>query len=236
VVLVVVLVWGACFVLIKVGLREAPPIFFAALQYVLGSLPLLAWGLLTEEIGQTRWSAAFLGNVLFLGLAVIVYSGAHFYTGAWQALRHRSANMRTLIALGTGVAWIYSTIVLLFSRIFPPLEFLDVYYDVTVVVIALADLGLAMELRAKGRTSEAIKKLIGLGAKTARVVRDGREVDIPRGRDGCSRVRPQGARRVRVRVPDGDVSRQDRRGVAGRAAFIVARPGGTANAGRDGGR
>jgi Cu+-exporting ATPase len=119
---------------------------------------------------------AFMGAA---SLAVILYSGRHFFTGAWQALKHRSANMYTLIALGTGVAWMYSTIVLLFPRMFPSSEFLDVYYDVTVVVIALVDLGLAMELRAKGRTSEAIKKLIGLQAKTARVVRDGKELDIP---------------------------------------------------------
>src|SRR3972149_4566790 len=112
-------------------------------------------------------------------LAVMLYSGRHFFTGAWQALTHRSANMHTLIALGTGVAWIYSTIALLFPRMFPSQEFADVYYDVTVVVIALVDLGLAMELKAKGRTSDAIKKLIGLQAKTARVLRDGRELDIP---------------------------------------------------------
>ena len=112
-------------------------------------------------------------------LGVMLYSGRHFFTGAWQALTHRSANMHTLIALGTGVAWIYSTIALMFPRIFPSREFADVYYDVTVVVIALVDLGLAMELRAKGRTSDAIKKLIGLQARTARVVRDGKELDIP---------------------------------------------------------
>jgi Cu+-exporting ATPase len=112
-------------------------------------------------------------------LAVMTYSGWHFFTGAWQALKHRSANMHTLIALGTGVAWVYSTVALLFPQIFPSGVVTDVYYDVTVVVIALVDLGLAMELRAKGRTSEAIKKLIGLQPKTARVVRDGKEVDIP---------------------------------------------------------
>jgi P-type Cu+ transporter len=112
-------------------------------------------------------------------LAVLAYSGNQFFTGAWQALKHRSANMHTLIALGTGVAWIYSTIALLFPGLFPSSEFLDVYYDVTVVVTALVVLGLAMELKAKGRTSDAIKKLIGLQAKTARVVRDGKEVDIP---------------------------------------------------------
>jgi Cu+-exporting ATPase len=129
-----------------------------------------------RESHQLWWMWAFMGVA---SLAVILYSGRHFFTGAWQALRHRAANMHTLIALGTGVAWVYSTIVLLFPRVFPSSEFLDVYYDVTVVVIALVDLGLAMELRAKGRTSEAIKKLIGLQAKTARVVRDGIEVDIP---------------------------------------------------------
>jgi Cu+-exporting ATPase len=87
--------------------------------------------------------------------------------------------MHTLIALGTGVAWIYSTIAMLFPQIFPSEEFTDVYYDVTVVVTALVVLGLAMEVKAKGRTSDAIRKLIGLQAKTARVVRDGKEVDIP---------------------------------------------------------
>ncbi|MBI2001117.1 MAG: heavy metal translocating P-type ATPase [candidate division NC10 bacterium] len=112
-------------------------------------------------------------------LAVLLYSGNQFFTGAWQALQHRSANMHTLIALGTGVAWIYSTIALLFPQLFPAAEFTEVYYDVTVVVTALVVLGLAMELKAKGRTSEAIKKLIGLQAKTARVIRAGKEVDIP---------------------------------------------------------
>ncbi|MGE5849232.1 MAG: heavy metal translocating P-type ATPase [Candidatus Methylomirabilota bacterium] len=120
------------------------------------------------------WAGMGIGS-----LAVLLYSGNQFFTGAWQALKHRSANMHTLIALGTGVAWIYSTIVLLFPTVFPSSEFLDVYYDVTVVVTALVVLGLAMELKAKGRTSDAIKKLIGLQAKTARVVRDGKEVDIP---------------------------------------------------------
>ena len=112
-------------------------------------------------------------------LAVLIYSGNQFFTGMWEGLKHRSANMHTLIAVGTGVAWIYSTVAMLFPQIFPSQEFTDVYYDVTVVVTALVVLGLAMELKAKGRTSEAIKKLIGLQAKTARVVRNGQEVDIP---------------------------------------------------------
>ena len=114
-----------------------------------------------------------------LSLAVLVYSGSQFFSGMWEGLKHRSANMHTLIAMGTGVAWIYSTIALLFPQLFPSAEFTEVYYDVTVVVTALVVLGLAMEIKAKGRTSEAIKKLIGLQPKTARVIREGKEIDIP---------------------------------------------------------
>ncbi len=112
-------------------------------------------------------------------LAVLVYSGNQFFTGMWDGLKHRTANMHTLIAVGTGVAWLYSTVALLVPGIFPDAKLTDVYYDVTVVVTALVVLGLALEVKARGRTSEAIKKLIGLQAKTARVVRDGAELDIP---------------------------------------------------------
>jgi Cu+-exporting ATPase len=122
------------------------------------------------------WVWAVMG---IASLAVLIYSGSQFFVGMWAGLKHRSANMHTLIAVGTGVAWIYSTIALLFPQIFPSEAMTDVYYDVTVVVTALVVLGLAMELKAKGRTSEAIKKLIGLQAKTARVLRDGQEIDIP---------------------------------------------------------
>ncbi len=112
-------------------------------------------------------------------LAVLAYSGSQFFVGMWEGLKHRSANMHTLIALGTSVAWIYSTVALFFPQVFPSADMVDVYYDVTVVVTALVVLGLAMELKAKGRTSATIKQLIGLQAKTARVVRDGQEIDIP---------------------------------------------------------
>src|SRR3972149_3960622 len=80
-------------------------------------------------------------------LAVIIYSGNQFFSGAWEALKHRSANMHTLIAVGTGTAWIYSTIALLFPQLFPSAEMTDVYYDVTVVVTALVVLGMAMEVK-----------------------------------------------------------------------------------------
>lgn len=112
-------------------------------------------------------------------LAVLVYSGSQFFIGARNALRSRQANMHTLIAVGTGVAWVYSTIAVIAPGIFPNSRMTEVYYDVTVVVTALVVLGLALEVRARGRSSEAIRKLVGLGAKTARVVRDGADLDIP---------------------------------------------------------
>ena len=120
------------------------------------------------------WVAMGIGS-----FAVLAYSGNQFFTGAWEALQHRSANMHTLIAIGTGTAWIYSTIALLFPQLFPSEAMTDVYYDVTVVVTALVVLGMAMEVKARGRTSEAIEKLIGLAPKTARVMRDGAEIEIP---------------------------------------------------------
>ena len=112
-------------------------------------------------------------------IPVLAWSGSQFFAGAWQALKHRQANMHTLISIGISAAWLYSTVAVLFPGIFPSKELAEVFYDVTAVVTALVVLGMALELKAKGRTSEAIKKLIGLQAKTARVERNGVEQDIP---------------------------------------------------------
>ena len=122
-------------------------------------------------------------RLLWIGASVLtipalVYSGSSFFKGAVAAFRHRSADMNTLIALGTGMAWLFSTVVVLFPDIFPE-NAREPYFDVVSVVIGLVVLGQALELRAKGRTSEAIKKLMGLQAKTARVIREGKELDIP---------------------------------------------------------
>ena len=114
-----------------------------------------------------------------LTLPVLAWAGAQFYSGAWAALRHRTANMHTLIALGITAAWLYSSVAVIWPDLFPEERFAEVYYDVSAVVVALVTFGLALEVRAKGRSSEAIRKLIGLQAKTARVVRDGTEYDVP---------------------------------------------------------
>jgi len=111
-------------------------------------------------------------------IPVMFWSGLHFFTGAVGSLKRHSADMNTLIAMGTMAAWLYSTAAVLFPSIFPE-GTAEPFYDVVGVVIALVLLGQALEIRAKGKTSEAIKKLIGLQAKNARVLRDGREVDVP---------------------------------------------------------
>ncbi len=112
-------------------------------------------------------------------LPVMLWSGSQFYTGAWAAFKHRSANMYTLVATGISAAWLYSTTALLFPGLFPEERLRDVFFDVTAVVTALVVLGMALEIRARAKTSEALKKLIGMQAKTARVVRGGEEIDIP---------------------------------------------------------
>jgi len=118
------------------------------------------------------------GFTALLTLPVMAWSGSDFFTGAWSAFKHRSANMNTLITLGTGAAWLYSTFAILFPSIFPE-GTSEPFYDVVSVVIALVVLGQALELRAKGQSSSAIKKLLGLQAKTARVIRDGKDMDLP---------------------------------------------------------
>ncbi len=123
-------------------------------------------------------------NLIWAGMAVatlpvLAWSGSQFFTGAWSAFKHRTANMHTLISIGITAAWLYSTVALLFPSLFPEERLRDVFFDVTAVVTALVVLGSAMELRARAKTSEALKKLIGMQPKTARVVRDGVEVDVP---------------------------------------------------------
>jgi Cu+-exporting ATPase len=113
-----------------------------------------------------------------LTLAVMLYSGPQFFVGAWKSLHNHTATMDTLIALGMGAAWGYSLTVTVAPQLFPA-GTAEPFWDVIAVVIGLVVLGQALEMRARGRTSEAVKRLIGLRPKTARVVRDGQEIDVP---------------------------------------------------------
>ena len=141
-------------------------------------IPLIVYGLaggaMTADTSLARTVWLFIG---VLCAAIMYFSGKHFYLGAWKSLVNHSANMDTLIALGTGTAWLYSMVVVLFPMVLPEMA-RHVYFEATAMIIGLINLGLALEVKARGKTSEAIKRLIGLQVKTARVVRDNKELDI----------------------------------------------------------
>lgn len=151
------------------------------------SLPIRVIGM-----SHGRIAAPFSGihwPEFLLATPVVFYSEAQFYRGAWAAFRHRAADMNTLIALGTGVAYLYSVAVTVASGRFagaaqgmvgkdtntasPP-----VYFEAASMIIALILVGRLLEARARGQTSTAIRRLLGLQAKTDRVVRDGEERDL----------------------------------------------------------
>jgi P-type Cu+ transporter len=145
------------------------------------SLPLfiLSMGRDFNLIGE--WAHALWVSWLFFFLATPVqfYVGWDYYTGAYKALRNRSANMDVLVAMGSSAAYFYSIAVLLALTAGSHELGHHVYFETSAVIITLIVLGKLLEARAKGRTSEAIKKLIGLQPKTARVLRNGQEADIP---------------------------------------------------------
>lgn len=135
---------------------------------------------------------AFWIGIGLVTLAVMVYSGRHFFIGAWQQFRHHNANMDTLIALGTGAAWIYSMLVTLFPASVPSLAH-HAYFEAAVTIIALINLGSALESRARSKTSSAIRRLLGLQPRTARLVDGDQERDVPietLGVGALLRVRP----------------------------------------------
>ncbi|OAZ97188.1 heavy metal translocating P-type ATPase [Halomonas sp. G11] len=127
-----------------------------------------------------------------LTLAILAFPGRHFFVNAWKNLKHHQANMDTLVAMGTGTAWLYSVVVVLFAPWLPEVA-RGIYFEASAMVIGLILLGNAMELKARGRTSDALKRLLDLQSRTARVIRDGeeREVDIDAVGEGDQiRVRP----------------------------------------------
>ena len=120
--------------------------------------------------------------VLFaLTTPVVVWAGQSFFAGAWRALRHRAADMNTLVALGVGAAYGYSALATFFPGLFEAAtgRMPDVYFEAAAVIVTLILVGRLLEERAKGRTSAAIEKLIGLQAETARVVREDETAEVP---------------------------------------------------------
>lgn len=117
---------------------------------------------------------------LILVTPVQFWIGRRFYSGAISAAKHLTTNMNTLIAVGTTAAYVYSVIATFYPKMFEIKGYTpDVYYDTSAAIIVLIILGRLLEAKAKGQTSEAIKKLIGLRPKTARIIKDGIEADVP---------------------------------------------------------
>jgi P-type Cu+ transporter len=156
------------------------------------SLPVLVMAMAHGRIAALQFPGTNWVQ-LVLTTPVVFYCGAQFYRGAWAAFRHRAADMNTLIAIGTGAAYIYSVAATIAPGAFAgrssggPMRgmsgasgtaMVPVYFEAAGVIIALILLGRMLESRAKGRTSEAIQRLIKLQAKTARVIRDGKEIEI----------------------------------------------------------
>ncbi len=143
-------------------------IALGSLIMVLGFVPYL---MIQPYMPYLLWS---------LATPVQFWAGWRFYRGAWGALKHKTADMNTLIAVGTSAAYFYSVVAVLFPGIFTAASMeAHLYFDTSAMIIALILLGRYLETRAKGQTSEAIKKLIGLNPKTAVVIRQGQEKEIP---------------------------------------------------------
>ena len=149
--------------------------------------PLIAWTMRVLDPPIRRvWPALYAvdpATLLFVLLStttfVMAWAGRHFYVRAWKGLRHRTADMNTLIAIGTGAAYLYSVAATLAPELFATTGTrADVYYEAVIIIIALVLLGNAMEARAKRNTTRALRQLATLQPSTARVRRDNREIDV----------------------------------------------------------
>lgn len=149
------------------------------LQAIVGlglGIPLMLWGLLGGEmsVNNSQQQMAW-GVVGAVSLLIMLLTGRHFYQGMWRAIKAKSANMDTLIALGTSAAWIYSMMVVIAPQWFPA-DTRHVYFEASVMILGLINLGHALELRARGKTSQAVQRLLGLQVTTAiRLTDDGDE-------------------------------------------------------------
>jgi len=138
--------------------------------------------ILSVVVMALMWAPSFAGKPYLLwALATPVqfWAGWRFYRGAWGALRHKTTDMNTLVAVGTSAAYFYSVVAVLFPGLFTAAGVEpDLYFDTSAVIVTLILLGRFLEARARGQTSEAIKKLIGMNPKTAVVIRNGEEKEI----------------------------------------------------------
>ncbi|WP_065188592.1 heavy metal translocating P-type ATPase [Shewanella woodyi] len=151
------------------------------IQFLLGlglGIPMMIWGLLGGEMMVNSPAQQFGWGVMgVITLLLLVTTGGHFYKGMWRSLKVGSANMDTLIVLGTSSAWLYSMVVVLLPDAFPP-SARHVYFEASVMILGLINLGHALELRAKGKTSEAVQRLVGLQSTTATKITDTGDIEV----------------------------------------------------------
>ncbi len=150
---------------------------------VLLTLPVMALSMLSMMDSYMSWSPISMGAtnkiLLLLTTPVMFISGRRFFKGLWGSVKHFAADMNTLVAVGTGSAYIYSLVAVMFPEWLGLSEMPHVYFDTSATIITLILLGKLLEATAKNRASDAIKKLLGLQPKTARVIRNGVERDVP---------------------------------------------------------
>ena len=164
----------------EAGYRKLKGKFIAGLILVIPVFLLAYWRMLDlSSLYNLNREVNFYLQLLFQ-TPIQFWVGWQFYSGAWKTVKHRSADMNTLIAVGTSAAYFYSVLATFLPGLFEVQGLAaEVYFDTAGAIIVLILLGRLLEARAKGQTSEAIKRLIGLQAKTARVLREGQELDIP---------------------------------------------------------
>jgi len=149
----------------------------AVLALMLG-IPLMIWGMLGDNMMLTAENRSIWLGAGGLTLLVMIVAGGHFYRSAWRSLLNRTATMDTLVALGTGAAWLYSISVNLWPEAFP-MAARHLYYEASAMIIGLINLGHMLEQRARQRSSQALEKLLDLTPPTARVVTDAGERILP---------------------------------------------------------
>ncbi|RWT23327.1 copper-exporting P-type ATPase CopA [Raoultella planticola] len=149
-----------------------------AIVALLVGIPVMGWGMIGDNMMVSDDNRSLWLVIGLITLAVMVFAGGHFYRSAWKSLKNGTATMDTLVALGTGVAWLYSMSVNLWPQWFP-MEARHLYYEASAMIIGLINLGHMLEARARQRSSKALEKLLDLTPPTARVVTDEGEKDLP---------------------------------------------------------
>ncbi|HFP9395093.1 TPA: copper-exporting P-type ATPase CopA [Raoultella ornithinolytica] len=149
-----------------------------AIVALLVGVPVMVWGMIGDNMMVSDDNRSLWLVIGLVTLAVMVFAGGHFYRSAWKSLKNGTATMDTLVALGTGVAWLYSMSVNLWPQWFP-MEARHLYYEASAMIIGLINLGHMLEARARQRSSKALEKLLDLTPPSARVVSEEGEKSVP---------------------------------------------------------